>query len=247
MRGIYGIEEISAIVLFSCYAGISLLFQQKTDSDFVRISDIGVGLIFLLLQAALGSQINWMAVTGLCLYVLLFTRDEQGTRILFGPRSSPRRRAAMIIMALTVPMLWSKVLFSFLAKYFLEIDASLVGWIMGTPRLGNVLRFADGSGNMVVFPGCSSLANLSLAFLCWVTMTQWLDRRFRREDILWCGLACCAVVVINVTRMAIMGQSQWYYQTFHNGWGAPLVNAIELLFIVGFTMIGVRRELFQRD
>jgi hypothetical protein len=49
---------------------------------------------------------NWVAVTGLSLYILLFTNS-----------TSSRRRGALTL-ALTVPMLWSRVLFAFFAKFF---------------------------------------------------------------------------------------------------------------------------------
>ena len=150
------------------------------------------------------------------------------------------------MLALTVPMLWSRLLFSFFAKFFLEIDALFVGWLLGTPRTGNVLSFADHSGSMVILPACSSLANVSLAFLCWVTMSVWLDHRRSYKDWVWCLLACSSVVAANVIRMAIMGRGQWYYETFHYGWGATLVNALILVFIVGFCFLGLRRELFSR-
>ena len=143
-------------------------------------------------------------------------------------------------------MIWSKLLFAYLAKFFLEINSSFVGWLLGTQRTGNIIRFADGSGDMVILPACSSLANVSLAFLCWVTITQWVDHRRSYEDILWCLLACGSVIAANVARIAIMGLGHWYYETFHYGWGATLVNAIILCLILGFCSLGVRRELFAR-
>ena len=230
---IASIENISVIVWFACFAGISLMLRDKNDA--IKSTDLLVAIVFLALIAAPASEVNWAAVTGLSLYILLFTGG-----------TSARRRGAIILLALTVPMLWSRVLFSFFAKFFLEIDAHFVGWLLRTPRTGNVLSFADGSGSMVILPACSSLANVSLAFLFWVTISQWLDHRRSYEDILWCLLACASVVAANVTRMAIMGLGRWHFETFHYGWGATLVNAIILCLIVGFCILGVRRELFPR-
>ena len=48
---------------------------------------------------------SWVAVTGLSLYILLFAND--------GPE---RRRGALILLALTVPMLWSRLFFQFFAQ-----------------------------------------------------------------------------------------------------------------------------------
>jgi hypothetical protein len=233
-----GVGQISAIVWFACLAGISLVLSDKHSGEQynkVRATDIAIAPLFLVIVAAPASELNWIAVTGLSFYLLLFTKP-----------SATRRRGALIMLALTVPMLWSRILFSFFSKIFLEIDSMFVGWLLGTTRSGNVIDFADGSGQMVVLPACSSLANVSLAFLCWVAVSQWLGHRQAAQDWLWCVLACASVVALNVSRIAIMGLSQWHYETFHYGWGATLTNAVILATIVTLTMLGVRRELFAR-
>jgi len=228
-----GFEKISVIVFLACAGGISLLLRDK-DGE-ITSADLAIGGIFLAAMAIPVSEANWLAVTALSFYILFFARN-----------SSARRRGAVIMLALTVPMLWSRLLFALCAKFFLEIDASIVGLLLGTPRAGNVVGMADGSGNLVILPACSSLANLSLAFLCWIAATRWLDHRRSREDILWCFLACGSVVAMNVVRISIMGLSRWHYVTFEYGWGATLVHAVILVLTLGFTMVGVRRELFSR-
>jgi len=228
-----GVQNISAIVLFACFAGVALLLRDK--SDEIRPIDLGVGVVFLALIIFPVTELNWVAVTGLSFYILLFAND-----------GSVRRRGALILLALTVPMIWSKLLFSFFAKIFLEIDASLVGWLLGTARTGNIIGFADGSGNMVILPACSSLANVSLAFLCWVSVAEWVGHQRSRQDIFWCLLACASVVAVNVARISLMGLSHWHYLTFHYGWGATAANTITLALTVGITLLGVRREVFSR-
>jgi len=143
-------------------------------------------------------------------------------------------------------MLWSRLLFQFFANLILQIDASLVGWILGTRRTGDIVEFADGSGVLVILPGCSSLANVSLAFLCWVTVSQLVCHRKSAYDLFWCLMACISVMAVNVTRISILGLSQWHYATFHSPWGDAVGNALILGLIVGFTVLGVRHELFRR-
>ena len=232
------IGNISAIVWFACFAGISLVLADRKEADKnkkVGAADIAIGILFLVIVAAPASELNWIAVTGLSFYILLFA-DE----------GAARRRGALIMLALTVPMVWSRLLFSFFAKLFLEIDSIFVSWLLGTTRSGNIIEFADASGHMVILPACSSLANVSLAFLCWVAVAEWLGHRRSGQDYLWCLLACASVVAVNVTRIAIMGLSHWHYVTFHYGWGATVANAIILALIIGFTVAGVRRDLFPR-
>jgi hypothetical protein len=228
-----GLRNVSVIVWFACIAGVSLLLCDKDDK--IRLADVPVAVVFLALIAVPVIVMNWVAVTGLSLYILLFTNS-----------TSSRRRGALLLLALTVPMLWSRVLFAFFAKFFLELDASLVAWFLGTNQTGNIVRFADNSGDLVILPACASLANVSLALLCWVTATQWTGHRWSPQDILWCGLACASVIAVNVTRITIEGLSQWHYNTFHSPMGDMIANTVILAFTVGFTVLGVRRELFPR-
>ena len=108
------------------------------------------------------------------------------------------------------------------------------------------VEFADKSGQLVIFPLCSSLTNVSLALLCWVTVSQLVSHKKSGYDFLWCLFACAAVVAVNVTRMAIMGISLRHYATFHSEWAEAGANIIILGLIVGICALGVRRELFQR-
>jgi hypothetical protein len=228
-----GVMSISAIVLFSCFAGVMLMLEDK--SDDIRLLDLAVAVIFLIFVTLSVGAVNWVAMSALSLYILLFTKG-----------TSARRRGAVILLAVTVPMIWSRLIFAFFANFVLEIDASLVSWALGTSRVGNMIRFADGSGNLVIFPNCSSLANVSLAFLCWVTATQVTNHKWSPWDIMWCLLACASVVAVNITRMSLEGLSQRNFVMLHNAWGDMVFNTAILALTIGFVVLGVRRELFAR-
>jgi hypothetical protein len=49
-----------------------------------------------------------------------------------------------------------------------------------------------------------------------------------------------------VTRLSLMGLSQWHYEALHSPWGEAAGNAIMLALIVGISVLGVRRDFFQR-
>ena len=228
--------DISVIALLACLVGMELIFRIKPqEADLVRSSDIAVGAAYLLLVALPISGLSWLAVTILSFYILFFVS---------GPSS--RRRGAVVLLALTVPMLWSRLLFQFLANSILAIDASFVGWILRTNRTGNMVGFADSSGTLVILPPCSSLANVSLAILCWVTINQLVRHRWSPVDVLWCLFACVSVIAVNVTRVSLMGLSNSHYDAIHSAWGEALVNVIILGLTVGISLLGVRRELFSR-
>jgi hypothetical protein len=220
---------ISVIVLVACVAGISLMLRDRTSGIHPFEIALGGGFIFLVILPI--GPLSWVAVTVLSLYIISSTNIATS------------RRGALILLATTVPLLWSHMLFQFFANYILAADAFLVSWLLGTHQAGNLVEFGDKSGQLVILPPCSSFANVSLAFLCWVTLSQIVSHRKSGSDVFWCLFACAAVVAANVTRMTILGLSNWHYTTFHNQWGDAVANAIILALILGICALGVRREL----
>jgi hypothetical protein len=225
--------EINVLVLFACFAGIYLLTRKGRNE--IQTRDLAVAAAFLLLVFVPIYAVSWVAVTGLSFYILLFAND-----------GCERRRGALILLALTFPMLWSKLVFQFFAGPLLSLDATMVTWLLHTERMGNLVRFADNSGYMVVTPACTSFGNISFAFLCWMTITQWANHRWAPIDLLWSLLAVGSVVAMNVTRIAITGLSYWHYETIHNKWGEMVESTIFLAALIGFSVIAARRELFSQ-
>jgi len=225
--------DINVVVAFACFAGVSTMLSEERDE--IRTADLVVGVIFLAFVMLPIFALSWVAVTGLSLYILFFAKGGSG-----------RRRGAVILLALSVPMLWSRLLFQLFAKLILDIDATLVSWLLGTDRVGNTVSLVDGSGYMIVLPACSSLANMSLAFLCWVSVTQWAKHRWSAIDLLWSSLACASVIAVNVTRISLMGLSHSHYEAIHSESGDLVSNSVMLALMVGFSVLGARRELFAR-
>lgn len=234
MGAITGLD-LNVIVLFAAYAGIAAVLNNEADRQDIRGIDVAAAATFLILVSLPIFPLSWVAVTGLSFYIFLFASDR-----------SDRVRGALILLALSVPMLWSRLLFQFFAKPILDIDATLVAALLGTHQVGNMVRFADDSGYMVVLAPCSSLANMSLAFLCWISITQWAKHKWSKIDIFWSLLACVSVIAVNVTRISLMGVSQAHYKAIHSESGDLVVNTVMLLLMVGITVLGCRREIFAR-
>lgn len=225
--------DINAIILLACFAGISLVSVKSPEHLLPR--DLTVGLIFLILVSLPIFPLSWVAVTVLSLYVLMFAN------------TNPERvRGAMILLAMTAPMLWSRLLFQIFAKPILNIDAALVALLLGTDRTGNMVGFLDGSGYMIVLPACSSLANMSLALLCWVAITQWVGHRWTAKDAIWAGFVCASVITVNVTRIGLMGLNHRNYEAIHSTWGDMITNSLMLALMLAVTVLGARREIFAR-
>ena len=224
---------VSAIVWISCFVAIALIIRER--SGEIRPVDLGAcaGLFFLILLPV--GWASWLAMTALAIYILAFTNASSG-----------QHRVALILLAVTMPMLWSRSVFQLFASFILEIDATLVSTLTHTVRVGTMVQFVDGSGYLVIFPTCSSLANVSLAFLCWVTISQALGHRWKLGDIAWCLLACLSVIAVNVTRMGLMALSDRHYEAIHSNLGELITNLIMLGLVVGFCVLGVRREILSR-
>jgi len=230
--GLLGVD-ISVIVLFACFAGFSTLLQQ--DREDIRSMDLAVGSLFLLLVALPIFALSWVAVTGLSLYILLSANA-----------GSARQRGALILLALTVPMLWGRLVLQIFASPILQMDSMLAAMLLGTERVGNLVAFADGTGYMVLIAACSSFTNMSLAFLCWVSVTQWANHRWSPIDIVWSSLACVAVISINAVRIALTGMSHGNYELVHSSLGSQIFGMVILVVTIGISVFSARRELFAR-
>jgi len=229
---LFGTTNISVIVWASCFAGVSLISRDR--SGEANLVDFAVGAAFLLLVVLPIGSLNWLALAGLCIYIIV-SSDCVSTR-----------QGAVVLLATTIPMLWTPFLLRVFGSWILALDASLVGRILGTHRAGNVVEFADSSGELVVLPPCSSLANVSLAMLCWVTISRSVDHKSRPYDVLWCAAACGCIVAVNVIRMAMMAQSESLYDSIHSESSNAITSAIMLTLIISICLLGVRRELFAR-
>jgi exosortase/archaeosortase family protein len=158
------------------------------------------------------------------------------------PRHDPLRRAGAVLLALTVPMLWARMLFAAASTRILEIDARLVGWIVGTGASGNTIPLADGSGVIFLEPACSSLTNVSLAMLCGVLFVSAQGLKWSKRAIAATLLACAATVFINVLRIALIGVMPQYYSTIHGPTGATIAAWVTVLAILAIFTKGIRSD-----
>lgn len=170
------------ILVVACFTGISLVLADKTGG--ICLADLAVAMVLLLIIALPIGAMSWLAVTMLSLYILRFTQAAES-----------QHRGAVILLAATVPKLWSRLVFNLFANFIPGADALLVGWMLGTHRSRNMVEFADHSGTLAIFPACSSLANVSLALLC---SSASMLHEWRAQDIFWCLLACSSVVAVNI-------------------------------------------------
>ena len=113
----------------------------------------------------------------------------------------------------------------------------MISWILGTDRFGNLVRFADNSGSLIIFPACSSLTGVSFALLCWITLSHASRHKPSAHDLIWCGLARASVIVVNIARISIMGLSERGYQAAHSPLGNVIANTVTLILLSGLACL----------
>lgn len=190
---------------------VALWLFLRAERTRVGAADIAMGAFASIAFLIPVPSLAWLAITAMAAY-LIWTS---------APRSR-MRRAAVVLGALTVPMLWARLLFAVMSNTLLALDAKLVGWLVGTQSAGNAIPFADGSGMLFLEPACSSLTNLSLALLCGVVFVKAYDRPWTGPIVATMLLACVATVAINVTRISVIGVFPVTYELMHGGIGAAL-------------------------
>lgn len=222
--------EVSAIV----WAGlaIALRYTWRIELGVIRSSDKFVGVAALLICLLPLSPLTWPFMSIVALYFIVTSTRP----------TSNQAHAGWIFLAVTAPMFWSKRLFSLFSDFFLAIDATLVAGITGTERTSNIVAMPGGVGYMQIAAPCSSMANISLALLCWVLFTQTSDTRWRPRNLLWCGLACISVMSINVLRITLIGYFPQHYELLHGPIGASVVSWLSLIVVVLVCNYGVRND-----
>lgn len=225
---------ISALVWAAFFVCPALMLQGPRESP--TRGDLVVGACALAAFMLPASWPSWVALTGLALHLL---RDRLGLR---GPRPlSPVHRGAWVLLATTGAMFWGRVLLHLAGDLVLGADAVLVAWLARSPRFGNTVQLADGTGHIWIAPACSSVANVSLAVLCWVLFAQLRGLRWSAANAGWCLLACLAVVGINVARIGLVVLNRDHYDLVHGTVGAAVAGALTAAATVAICAYGVRR------
>jgi exosortase/archaeosortase family protein len=226
---LFGISAISWVALA---AALALL--KDAPEEPLRRADPWVAVLVILTALLPVATASAVALTVLAAWM-----------ILSSPRGSPLHRSGLIALALSGPLIWGRLLLALFSGPMLAADTWLVGSVTGTAQAANMLLLADGSGRLIVAPGCSSWQGMSLALLFWVTVDQWFGVRFGRRALITCLAALAATVAINVLRIAAMVRFPAYLEEIHHGWGWHLSMWSTLIAVGAICLWGARREAFR--
>ena len=155
--------------------------------------------------------------------------------------------AGTVAAAVAVQAVWAPLIFSKIAFLLLQIDAGVVGWLMGHfvpgASWGGTVVYTPSGHNVAITAPCASFHNLSLATLCWVTLTM-LHRPYWVKRDLYVGLVAMLFQFgFNVWRLVFVCLSLPMYEFWHEGFGKHIFSAIATACAIIFVQISlVRRD-----
>jgi len=238
-RGVFGTFNTS-IIVWGAWASACYLALSAIDRSRIRPLDIAVACGTFTIAALPATSLSWVALSFFSAYVYLTSS-----------RKTPLRRSAIIFFAMCVPLLWAREMVLLAAPLVLKVDAFLVATLTGAERTGNVVKFIVSGGPQAVqgiqiWPGCSSVSNISHAALAWIALAQTLGRDLETKDVFWCGLAMILAVSVNLARLSMTAVSLEYYTLFHGPLGEQIAGMLTIFLIASVCIFGQRRELFAR-
>jgi exosortase/archaeosortase family protein len=211
------VSDLLAIGIFQ-YLAWYVVFRLLGSSDRAPAAQLRDFLVTAALCLSVFSPTNsmiWFATTGIALYLWLCSAGDLNLRA-----------AGVVLAALSVQELWGPIFFNLFAFPLLRIETAVVGTILevarpGTIWLENVIRGPSGYG-VLIAPGCSSFHNLSLAMLCWLTVSRLRHQDWRARDFAIGGAIGVTMILFNVVRICLMAWNIDLYHYWHDGIGAEI-------------------------
>ncbi|WP_029004184.1 hypothetical protein [Azorhizobium doebereinerae] len=220
--------DISPIVWVAMAMAVARL-REGGDERASR-PDMAVGLLCLAACLVPVAQASWLAMTGLGLY------------LAWAPAREPALRdGGRLLLAITIPMLWSRLLLSAFSGPVLTAEAALVASLVGTEHVENAVLYPGGSGVLWIAPTCSSLVTVALALLCWVAFMVGARSPWSARAAGWGLLACLAAMALNVARLAVLALNPAEHAVLHGPVGNAAMNWLTTAALLAVCWVGVRR------
>jgi hypothetical protein len=223
------LESISAFQILGWYAVLRLLFLQTSSAPGTTQDFWAIGVVGAINLLPAGKAL-WIAASLAAVYI--YAQSEKG---------SNGRAGASVLAALCVQSQWGPNIFYLFSVYLLRADTALVGFALDMTRSGfvwhdNVIMTQGHS--IAIYSGCSSFHNISLATLCWISLTKLQRPTFIKSDLLFGAAACLAMIALNATRIYIMSISFEKYDYWHNGFGAEIFAVTSTAIIAAICVRG---------
>lgn len=227
-----GLLAVGLFQYMAWYAVFRLLAASERSQASIPDWVVAIGCCVLVYIPT--SQAVWLAALGVGLYMAVF---DKGDRRL--------RAAGIVLAALSVQQFWGHLLFELIASPLLRAETAVVGTILQTVQSGaswqdNIITGPTGNG-IVVYPYCSSFHNLSLALLCWITVSRLKHTTWQPRDFAIGGVIGAVMVLLNVIRLVLMSYSVSLYHFWHDGSGAQIFAVGASLCVLLLSLYGAQR------
>jgi exosortase/archaeosortase family protein len=216
------LESIGAFQMLGWFAVLRLLYLQTSFAP-ASSRDFWVAGVVGAINLLPSGKAIWIAASVAALYI--HARTEKG---------SNGRAGAAVLGALSVQSLWGPTLFSLFTVYILRADAALVGVALKLTRGGfdwheNVISNKDFT--VGIYNACSSFHNISLAALCWISLTKLHRPTFIKSDFKFGAAACLAMIALNAARLYTISLGPESFAYWHDGAGAQIF-AVASSFVI---------------
>ncbi len=227
--------DLGTVGIFQ-YLAWYVIFRLLLASDRARRAralDLVVITAFCLPVFAPTGKTIWIAATGIALYIWIFNADD-----------IKLRAAGIVLAALSVQELWGHILFNLITQPLLRAETAAVGTVMDLIRPGTLWHDNVVSGpsgfSIIIINSCSSFHNLSLALLCWVTISRMWHQTWRRRDFAFGATIAAIMILFNVTRICLMSWNRDFYHYWHGGFGAQIFAVGASLTVLLLSLVAAR-------
>jgi hypothetical protein len=229
------VSDLCAVGIFQ-YIAWYVILRLLISSDHVpaaRWRDFLVTAVLCLLVFLPTSRMIWASALGIAIFLWIFNGDD-----------AKLRAAGIVLAALSVQEFWGHILFNLIAFPLLRAETAVVGTMLGAARAGtvwqdNIIDGPSGYG-IVVYTGCSSFHNISLAVLCWVTFNKAQYQYWQRRDLVIGSIVVGTMILLNLARLFLMAWDINLFHFWHDGIGAEIFTIGASLTILLISLYGSR-------
>jgi exosortase/archaeosortase family protein len=229
------VSDLLAVGIFQ-YLAWYAVFRLLGSSDLApaaRLRDLLVTAALCLLVFLPTNRAIWVAASGIAIY--LFFTDTGDLKL---------RRAGIVLAALSVQELWGRLFFNLVADHLLRAEAAVIGTMLEVAQPGTVWQdntvMGPNGHSVVIIGGCSSFHNLSLALLCWVTLSKLRRQTWQVRDFLIGSAIGTTMILLNLVRICLMAWNTDLYHYWHEGIGSEIFAIGASLTILLMSLYGSR-------
>ena len=227
----YDLGAIGAFQFMAWYVIFDLL--RASDPVPARWRELLVAAALCLLLFLPMSRAIWVAAVGIAIYLFIFNGGDLRLRA-----------AATVLAGLSVQEYWGHIFFNLVAFPLLDAETAAVGTLLAAVRPGtgwqdNMITGPNGFG-IVVYSACSSFHNVSLAALCWLTVSRWRHQNEWRRDLVMLGVVAVTMILLNLLRLCLMAWDVDLYDYWHTGPGADIFAIAASVAVLSISLYGSR-------